>query len=504
MTRPLIKTLGELKSSGYSPLSVKDELRKNLLESIASGSTPFKGVVGFEDTAIPQIYNAILARHNFILLGLRGQAKTRLIRQLPNLLDEYSPRIAGSALNESPFSPITPRCKKLVCQRGEDVEIEWMSREERFQEKLATPDVTIADLIGDIDPIKAAREKLDISDEEVIHWGILPRTNNGIFAINELSDLQPRIQVGLLNIMEEGDIQVRGFPIRVALDILLVFTANPEDYTNRGNIITPLKDRIDSQIITHYPKSIKDSVAITKQEAWSERGSGIKIPDFTAEIIENISSEARASEYVDQSSGVSARVSIAAMECLISAVERRATANREKETVPRISDLYATLPALTGKMELVYEGELEGPTLVATSLIGKAIKIQFERYFPAPSKKKRQTVQIPGGAGLPETNEAEGNPYEAVTDYFGSGLKLDLNDKAPLSDYRQTLDKIAGLKEIVSRHFQPADSDENYLRMEFVLEGLHQFNVLAKDISDANFSYTDMLANMLRDVEVDS
>ena len=499
LPRRLPQTLGELKQTGYTPRTVKREMRENLLQLLAAKKNPFPGIIGFDQTVLPQIYNALLSEHNFILLGLRGQAKTRIIRQLPGLLDEYIPCISGSPLNESPFAPITDTSKEMVKKCGDELPLSWLHRDQRFQEKLATPDVSIADLIGDIDPIKAAREKMDISDARVINWGIIPRTNRGIFAINEAPDLQPRIQVGLLNILEESDIQVRGFPFRVPLDIALVFTANPDDYTNRGNLITPLKDRIDSQIITHYPKTISEAAQITKQEAWSERGGVVRIPEFISELIEEISFEARNSEFVDQSSGVSARVSIAVYESIISSIERRAAINQEKDTYPRISDLYGALPALTGKMELVYEGELEGPTLVATSLIGRAIKAYFTKHFPEPKRQSKKTNLSDEFDVKPQTN-----PYEAVTDFFGSSMKLELSDNSTLEAYRAALDSVAGLKGIVAKHFQAADPGEIYLRMEFVLEGLHQHNVLAKEITEANFRYSDMLSNMLRDVEVDS
>lgn len=492
-------TFGELKASGYKPRTVKQEMRENLMAALTEKRNPFSGIVGYDQTTLPQIYNAVLSRHNFILLGLRGQAKTRLIRQLAALLDEHIPCLPNSPLHESPYQPITPQGKALVAEAGDDLEIHWLPRSARYQEKLATPDVSIADLIGDIDPIKAARERLDISNSEVINWGIVPRTNRGIFAINEVPDLQPRIQVGLLNILEENDIQVRGFPIRVPLDIALVFTANPEDYTNRGNLITPLKDRIDSQIITHYPKTVQDAQLITDQEAWSDRGGAVKIPEFLKEIIEEVSFEARNSEYVDQGSGVSARVSIAAYENLISAVERRAVTNGEEDNLPRISDLYAILPALTGKLELVYEGEIEGPTIVATNLIGRAIKKTFLKHFPQPQKAKHKTLNVDG-----DSFETEAQPFEAVTDFFSSGMKLELADDSTLEAYHAALKSVAGLDAIVRQYFQPADKEELFVRMEFALEGLHQCNTLAKEITDANFQYSDMLSNMLRDVEVDT
>lgn len=504
LPKTLPKTLGELKQFGYQHRSVKMEMRENLLQMLRDGKTPFAGIVGFEKTVLPQLYNAVLSQHNFILLGLRGQAKSRILRQLVNLLDEYIPAIVGSPLNESPLEPVTKKSQKLVAEHGDKLEIRWIHRDERYQEKLATPDVSIADLIGDIDPIKAAREKLDISDVEVINWGIIPRTNRGIFAINEAPDLQPRIQVGLLNILEESDIQVRGFPFRAPLDIQLVFTANPEDYTNRGNLITPLKDRIDSQIITHYPKSVADAAKITEQEAWTDRPNEIVMPQFIKELVEEVAVRARESEYVDQTSGVSARVSITAYENLLSAVERRAALNNERDMYPRMSDLYAMLPALTGKIELVYEGELEGPTLVANNMIGKAIHKAFLRVFPEPLKSLRRYDHATSPLDQLEPKAPSSNPFEPVTDFFGSGMKLELSDTAPLKQYHAALDSIAGLQEIVKKHFQPADDGETYLRMEFVLEGLHQCNVLAKEVQDANFQYSDMLANMLRDVEVDS
>lgn len=486
MTKKLPRTLGELKSSGWTSRTVKDELRENLLAKIQKGETPFDGIVGYDKTVIPQIENAILSRHNFILLGLRGQAKSRIIRQLESLLDEYLPVLEGTLLNEDPLNPISPMGKKMVEQLGDKTPIAWLTRKERFHEKLATPDVSIADLIGDIDPIKAAREKLDISNEEVIHWGIVPRTNRGIFAINELPDLQPRIQVGLLNILEENDIQVRGFPLRVPLDMLLVFSANPEDYTNRGNIITPLKDRIDSQILTHYPKSLDDAKKITLSEA-SKHQSKISIPDFVHDIIEEVSFQARASEFVDQSSGVSARVSISAYENLMSNVERRAIRNKDKDTFPRICDIYAIIPSVSGKIELVYEGEQEGPFIVAQNLIGQALNTVFLRYFPKPRKEKTD----------PDRPHPE-NPYEAIVDYFSTGKRLELSDDMPFDEYKQNLDGVAGLKSLVKKHFNTKDEREMLLRMEFVLEGLFHNNVISRETDDTIVRYSDALSDMLR------
>ena len=483
-----IKTLGGLKKAGYKPLAVKDELRKNLIELIKSGDKRFPGIIGYDRTVLPQIENAILSRHDFILLGLRGQAKTRILRELPNLLEEYIPIIKGSMLNENPFSPISSKYAKLAAEAGDDLEIDWLHRDERYHEKLATPDVSVADLIGDIDPIKAVREKLDLSDEEVIHWGIVPRTNRGIFAINELPDLQPRIQVSLLNILEENDIQIRGFPIRVPLDMLLVFTANPEDYTNRGNIITPLKDRISSQINTHYPNSIAEARRITEQEAWSTRSADIPIPGLIRDIIEEIAFGARRSEYVDQSSGVSARLPISAYENLLSNIERRAAITGDKELYPRICDLYSIIASIVGKIELVYEGELEGPTMLAVNLIGDAVKNRFENIFPSPQRHRKQDEQ-PG---------PEDSIYEPVQDYFSSGRHLELSDEMTGAEYRKTLDQIVGLKKIAEKYYHPENESETYLAMELILEGLHRSNVIAKESPDNKFIYADMLENILR------
>lgn len=485
-TRPAIATLGALKKSGWTSRSIKDELRANLLNKIKSGEKIFPGIVGYDRTVIPQIQNAVLSKHNFILLGLRGQAKSRIIRQLYGLLDEYIPVIPGTQLNEDPLNPISPRGKEMVAGMGDEMSIEWLSRLERYHEKLATPDVSIADLIGDIDPIKAAREKLDISNEEVIHWGIIPRTNRGIFAINELPDLQPRIQVGLLNILEENDIQVRGFPLRVPLDMLLVFTANPEDYTNRGNIITPLKDRIDSQIMTHYPRSVTEAKAITSNEVAHDNTS-IRVPEFIRDILEEVSFEARSSEYVDQSSGVSARVSISAYENLLSNVERRSVRNGDGDNYPRMCDIYSIIPSVSGKIELVYEGEQEGAVVVAHNLIAQAINKEFLKHFPRPGGNKRGPDEAP-----------QENPFEAVVDYFSSGKKLEISDDMGFAEYRQTLSNVPGLRDLVKRYFSTPDNRELLLRMEFVLEGLYHNNAIAREMRDTSFRYGDMLSDMLR------
>lgn len=488
------KTLGELKKSGYKILPVKDELRKNLIEKIRKKESLFPGIVGYDKTVIPQLVNALLSRHDFILLGLRGQAKTRILRALPSFLDEYIPIIKGCPINDNPYDPVCVPCKKRSTSQKDDLEIEWINREQRFQEKLATPDITIADLIGDIDPIKAAREKLDFSDEQVIHYGIIPRVNRGIFAINELPDLQPRIQVGLLNIMEEKDFQIRGFPIRIPLDILIVYSANPEDYTNRGNIITPLKDRIDSQIITHYPQSLDDAIKITEQEAWLDRGLKIHIPHFFKEIIEEVAFVARKSEFVDQSSGVSARLPISSLENLISNIEKRGLITGEKELYPRICDLIAVIPSVTGKIELVYEGEQEGHNIIAVNLVGRAIKEVFGKYFP---DAKKNPTNLP--ANLPTARED--NQYGDVLKYFSAGKTVELSDESPFEDYFSTLSKIPGLKKIAEKHMTTSDKEELAAGMELVLEGLHQNNLIGKETFENAFRYTDMLATMLRGME---
>src|SRR2546421_1848110 len=384
MTKPTM--LGELKQTEWaSPArihrSVKDELRENLVCLLENGSPLFPGIVGYEDSVIPQLVNAVLSRHNFILLGLRGQAKSRILRQLVTLLDEEIPFLAGSEVNDNPFAPISKFGRELVAEQGAETPIAWLPRESRFVEKLATPDVTIADIIGDVDPIKAARGGHLLSDELTMHFGLLPRANRGIFAINELPDLAGKIQVGLFNIMQEGDVQIKGYPVRLNLDVALVFTANPEDYTARGKIITPLKDRIGSEITTHYPLTVELGTAITQQEAWVERNGGgrsIRVPDFMAELIERIAFEAREDKRVDRRSGVSQRLPISVLDNVLSNAERRTIVTKEKNVVPRISHLYAALPAITGKLELEYEGELQGAETIAKDLIRRAAGRTFE------------------------------------------------------------------------------------------------------------------------------
>ncbi|MDX2127635.1 MAG: sigma 54-interacting transcriptional regulator [Chloroherpetonaceae bacterium] len=479
-----IRTLGELKASGYKTRSVKEEIRSNLIAKLKSGQEIFPGIVGYERTVIPQLQNALLSRHDIILLGLRGQAKTKLIRMMTNLLDEVIPIVKGSEINDSPFNPLSKFARERVLHEGDETEIAWIPREQRYSEKLATPDVTIADLIGDIDPIKAATQRLSYADENVIHYGIIPRTNRGIFAINELPDLQPRIQVGLLNIMQEKDIQIRGFQVRIPLDIFIIFSANPEDYTNRGNIITPLKDRIDSQIITHYPRTIESGIDITMKESWTSRPSvKIEVPYYFRELIEHIAFEARKSEYIDQKSGVSARLTISAMENLVSNAERRAILNEEATTLTRISDLFQTIPAITGKIELVYEGEQEGAINVAKMLVGKAVLQVFKKYCPDPNKKVQGQ-----------------NAYHSITNWFAQGNTIDIYNDMKFDDYAAALSKVKGLKEVTESTLKPRTKDELATGMEFILEGLYQHSMVGKDELEASRTYSDMIGKIMSSV----
>jgi magnesium chelatase subunit I len=507
------RTLGELKAAGYRSRGVKDELRENLRRALSRGEQPFSGIHGYERTVLPSLSNAILSRHDFLLLGLRGQAKTRLLRLLVNLLDAEIPAIAGSELNEDPFAPITKYGRRIVAEKGDAAPLVWIPRAERYREKLATPDVTIADLIGDIDPIKAATERRSYSDEEVIHFGIVPRTNRGIFAINELPDLQPRIQVGLLNILEERDLQIRGFPVRIPLDILLVFSANPEDYTNRGNIITPLKDRISSQIFTHYPEDVKTAAKITAQEAWIDRGEGpkVEIPELFRELVEEVAFAARASEFVDQSSGVSARMPISALEILASNLERRGLVNGEARVSPRLCDLPATLPAITGKVEMVYEGEQQGAEVIAKKLIGSAVKKLFDAKFPAPdagrpTERRRQEVDEEEETAGPVRRARPAPPpekihplYEPIVAWFAAENRITLSDDTRFDEHLSSLASIPGLKKAVEERFSPASEEELAIGMELVLEGLTQHLKIAREDLDSRVSYAEMLKfNLVR------
>ncbi len=492
-----IITLGQLKASGYTPKSVHEEVRDNLIASIRSKENPFEGIMGYEDTVIPDTERALLSRHNILFLGLRGQAKTRMARQMVDLLDEYIPIVAGSEVNDDPLAPMSKYAKDIIAENGDETPIHWVHRRERYGEKLATPDVSVADLIGDIDPIKAANLKLSFADEKVIHYGIIPRSNRGIFVINELPDLQARIQVALFNILQEGDIQIRGFKLRMPLDILFVFTANPEDYTNRGSIVTPLKDRIQSQILTHYPKDIETSLLITEQEAdiLDVQKEKVQVSDLVKRLIEQVSFEARSNEYVDKKSGVSARLTIAAFENAVSSAERRAIIHEEPQTQVWISDLAGIIPAITGKIELVYEGEQEGPYQVAVNLLDKSIRTQFASYFPNPDtlKKRRST-----GKKSAEAKEKEPeNPYKLITRWFDAGnhidLMLDMKDAAKVEE----LYKVDGLFGLVKKHYPVANENENALLMEFVLHGLASYSLISKKTLDGKIMFKDLMASMM-------
>ncbi len=490
-----ITTLGELKKSGYKTTSIKDEVRKNLIAKIEGKENPFKGIVGYEDTVIPDTERAILSRHNILFLGLRGQAKTRMARQMVDLLDEYIPTIAGSEVNDDPFKPLSKYAKDTIAEYGDATPIHWLHRSERYGEKLATPDVSVADLIGDIDPIKAANLKLNFADERVIHYGIIPRSNRGIFVINEIPDLQARIQVSLFNILEEGDIQIRGFKLRMPLDILFVFTANPEDYTNRGSIVTPLKDRIQSQILTHYPKTIEQSLAITEQGAniLQVQQERVVVSDLVKRLVEQIAFEARANEYVDKKSGVSARLTIAAFENLVSSAERRAIIDGEKSTQVWISDFAGVIPSLTGKIELVYEGEQEGPYQVAVNLIDRALRTMFVQYFPNPEQAKKKR---PTGKKSVEEKPAD-NPYKQITRWFDAGNSLDLLVDMKDADKIVALYKVDGLFGLVKKYFHAATDAENALLMEFVLHGLAAYSLISKKIIEGRVEFKDLMGSMM-------
>jgi len=474
------KTLGELKASSYQSKSIKEELRANLISKLKNKETVFEGIIGFDSTVIPDIERAILSRHNILMLGLRGQAKTRIARLLVQLLDEYMPVVAGSEINDDPLKPISRYAVDLIAEKGDETPIEWVHRDTRYVEKLATPDVSVADLIGDVDPIKAATLKLPYSDERVIHFGLIPHSHRSIFVINELPDLQARIQVALFNILQEGDIQIRGFKLRMPLDIQFIFTANPEDYTNRGSIITPLKDRIESQILTHYPKNIEIAKTITGLEAKlaSDQKQTITIPDIAATFMEMVSFEARKSEYIDEKSGVSARLSISGMENLASTAERRMLINSEKSTTVRFTDFWGVIPAITGKVELVYEGEQEGPYQVAINLMNKSLKDLFLQYFPNPEKVKR----------------GDKDPYGAIRMWFASGKSVDLMNDDSDTKYENELKKVAGLERLVSSIKFP--KGQKLLFMELALHGLAEYQVLNKDVVEQKMRFSDLLADM--------
>lgn len=479
-----INTLGELKATGYKSKSIKDELRDNLREKIKTGQTAFEGVHGYESTVIPELERAILSRHNINLLGLRGQAKTRLARLMLNLLDEYIPYVTGSEINDDPLQPISRFAKDLIATQGDATPISWLHRSERFFEKLATPDVTVADLIGDIDPIKAANLKLSYADDRVIHFGMIPRANRCIFVINELPDLQARIQVALFNILQEGDIQIRGFKLRLILDMQFIFTANPEDYTNRGSIVTPLKDRIGSQILTHYPDSVAIARTITEQEAKldTRQAEDIHVPSLAKDLLEQISFEARESEFIDNKSGVSARMSITAFENLLSTAERRALKAGADKTTVRLSDFMGIIPAITGKVELVYEGEQEGAAIVAQHLIGDAIRTFFPAYFPKIEKLERSN---------------EKNAYSEVTDWFFAETGFELLDDATDQEYKKQLDAIIPLEQLVRKYQPELATEDRYFMKEFILWGLVEYNKLSKDRFSEGYQFKDLYGSYI-------
>jgi magnesium chelatase subunit I len=479
-----IKTLGELKAVGYKSQSIKDELRNNLREKIKSGKPVFEGVHGFEHSVIPELERAILSRHNINLLGLRGQAKTRLARKMIELLDEYIPVVAGSEINDDPLSPISRFAKDLIAEKGDNTPITWLHRNERFSEKLATPDVTVADLIGDVDPIKAANLKLSYADDRVIHFGMIPRANRCIFVINELPDLQARIQVSLFNILQEGDIQIRGFKLRMPLDMQFVFTANPEDYTNRGSIVTPLKDRIGSQILTHYPQSIQIARTITQQEAKLDKYQSeiVYVPSLAKDLLEQISFEARDSEFIDNKSGVSARMSITAFENLLSTAERRALQAGVDKTTVRLSDFMGIIPAITGKVELVYEGEQEGAATVAQHLIGDAIHTFFPAYFPMIEKLEKPDAK---------------NEYTEIIDWFFTESGFELLDDCSDNDYKTILDEVKPLEKLIQKFQSDLPKEDKYFMKEFILWALVEYQKLSKDRFEKGYQFKDMYGSYI-------
>ena len=481
--QPQIKTLGELKASGYQPKTIKEELRSNLLPLLHSGRHPFEGIHGYEDSVIPAVERAILAGHDVLFLGLRGQAKTRMARQLVGLLDAWVPVLEGSELNEDPMAPLTAQSKGIIAQWGDETPVGWLHRSDRFFEKLATPDTTVADLIGDIDPIKAANEKLSFSDERVIHYGMIPRAHRSIFVINELPDLQPRLQVALFNILQEGDIQIRGFQKRLPVELQFVFTANPEDYTSRGSIVTPLKDRIGSQIHTHYPEDVATARTITAQETKriQELFPAVRSFDLAEHLIEELAFAARESEFVDPASGVSARMTISAFELLLTTAERRRLMEGASTTQVRLSDFMGILPALVGKVELVYEGEQQGAEQVAEHILGHAVLTAFKLFFPPLQNMKR-------------TNE--NNPYLPIQNWFSDGNSVELMDDFSLREYENALD-IAPINAFVREKLKATIEAPVAFWKELLLWALSEKSQIARKRTRTKLVFDDLFGNLL-------
>jgi magnesium chelatase subunit I len=467
-----IETLGELRQSGYRSRPVKQEIRANLVRKLQAGEPLFPGIIGYDETVVPQLVNAVLSRHNFILLGLRGQAKSRILRGLAGLLDDRIPVVPGCEIHDDPLAPLCASCRGRIIKEGETLEIGWLRRDERYVEKLATPDVTIADMVGDIDPIKAAQGGLNLSDELTMHYGLLPRANRGIFAINELPDLAGKIQVGLFNILQEGDVQIKGYPIRLKLDVMLVFTANPEDYTARGKIITPLKDRIGSEIRTHYPVTRGNAMAITKQEAWTDREGGLKteIPAYVREVVEEIAFQARGDRKIDKRSGVSQRLPISTLELVVSNAERRALTHGETLVVPRVTDVFAALPSITGKFELEYEGELRGAEQIARDLIRSAVGSVFTGMF-------------------------DGVDTRTVVEWFDLGGSLPLSDSSSADDVITQTHGVQGLRELTTQAgLAPGAAAPSVASaIDFILEGLYAQKKISRS-EDRGYSAAEAAA----------
>lgn len=482
-----IKTFGDLKASGYEPKSIKEELRRNLLARMMENKPSFEGIHGYEYSVIPELERAILSKHNINLLGLRGQAKTKLARQMTKLLDAYIPIVEGSEINDDPFNPISRYAKNILAEKQDETPIAWLHRDDRFLEKLATPDVTVADLIGDVDPIKAANLRLTYADDRVIHFGMIPRSNRCIFVINELPDLQARIQVALFNILQEGDVQIRGFALRLPLDIQFVFTANPEDYTNRGSIVTPLKDRIGSQILTHYPKDVPTARAITEQEtaAAIKEKSNIYVPEIAKDILEQISFEARNNHFIDSKSGVSARLSITAFENLLSTAERRTLKTGDSTTAVRLGDFMGVIPAITGKIELVYEGEQEGVAEVANQLIVDAVNTKFEELFPKIEKLNKPNAP---------------DPYAELVSWFFEENDFELLDSFSNEEYKDALDSIDALQHLLQKYQPDFPEKDRYFLKEVILWSLAKNNKLNKLSLGDGLHFRDIYGSYIRGI----